>query len=371
MKHCVYCGQVNEDDAKFCGRCGKPSTRQNTTSSQQSSSGWVNHLNNYVGNDKPADLNWRVLFSDVLQKHTKEEAENIFICGTRTTTPVPESISKNWPHPWLYGRVFFGFLIAFGLLYICCMAFGNINAVPGLMVVGSFTVPISALVLFIEMNAFRNISFYDVALVFLVGGCASLVSTLLLFSIVEVEQLDYLGAMSVGLIEEIGKAVIVYYFIKKLGKLNILSGLLIGAAVGAGFAAFESSGYALTALAVGGWKTMMGTIFLRGFLAPGGHVTWAAVTGAAMTIAAKERGEMSGGVLTNSKFLRLFVIPVVLHGLWDSPLTNIGSQIFLIPILLTLLVWIVVLILFNMGLAEIPNPNNNNDNNNPEQNEVL
>jgi len=55
----------------------------------------------------------------------------------------------------------------------------------------------------------------------------------------------------------------------------------------------------------------------------------------------------------NRKFIRLFIIPVLLHALWDSPLSHIGSEVFLLPIALTLFVWIVVLILINMGLSEI------------------
>lgn len=368
MKYCGKCGQANEDGARFCGKCGNPFETAKTTVNQ-SGSGWVNHLGNYVGSNKPVDLNWRVLFSDVLQKHSREEAEEIFICGTRTTTPAPQDVSKSWPHPWLYSRVFLAFALAFVLLYVCIVSFGNLMALPGLMTVGAFTVPLAALVLFLEMNAFRNVSFYDVAQTFLVGGCASLLITLVLYTIFDVEELDYIGAFTVGFVEEVGKAVIVYYFIKKIGKTNILAGLLIGAAVGAGFAAFETAGYVMFS-GVESWESMMGTIFVRGFLAPGGHVAWAAISGAAMVIASKQTGEMNLEVLVNGKFLRLFVIPVVLHGLWDSPLANIGSEIFLVHILLTIFVWIVVLILINMGLAEIPasegnaeDKHNNIDNN--------
>ena len=150
-----------------------------------------------------------MLFADVLKKHSKSEAENIFICGTKTTTPTLDSVSQQWPHPWLYSSVFLMFAVPFSLLYVCCALFGNTNAIPGLIVVGSFTVPLSGLVLFLEVNTYRNISLYDIALIFLVGGCASLVATLFLFSIVGVSELDFIGALLVGIIEEVGKAVIV------------------------------------------------------------------------------------------------------------------------------------------------------------------
>ena len=127
----------------------------------------------------------------------------------------------------------------------------------------------------------------------------------------------------------------------------------MGAAVGAGFAAFESAGYAMNFLLEFGWDAMLDVIFLRGFLAPGGHVAWAAITGAAMAIASQKYDQISASILTDGKFLKLFAIPVILHALWDSPLANIGAEFYLLPIALTFIVWVVVLILINMALSEI------------------
>ena len=219
---------------------------------------------------------------------------------------------------------------------------------------------------------------YTVLKTFFVGGCASIVATLLLFSFYSVEEMNFFGAFMVGLIEEIGKAVIVFAILKKMGKSSILSGLLIGSAVGAGFAAFESAGYALQpfiyfqqltgyAAAYGqGYDTseMMDiinqNIFLRAILAPGGHVAWAAISGAAFVITAKEKGTMDTSIMKDKHFLRLFAIPVILHFLWDSPLAGWINEIF--PnagyIALVVIVWIVVLILINMGLAEVNKTNN-------------
>lgn len=382
MKYCNYCGHANQDSAMFCGNCGRPldttkgqrtnngSYQQRSTASSKGNS-WVDSLNDYVGNDRPADLNWKVLFTDVFKKHTVEEAEDIFICGTHNTTPSSYEVSKEWPHPWLYSRVFLMFSIAFALLWICSNLFGNPNALPGMIVVGAFTVPLSTMILFLEMNAWKNVSLYKLIQTFLVGGCASLVATLFLFSIVGAHELDFFGAFMTGIVEETGKVVIVYWFLRRLGKLSILSGLLIGASVGAGFAAFESAGYALQPVIQffqnSGYYAAYGqqldasammeainqSIFLRGFLAPGGHVTWAAISGAALVIAAKAKGKIDTSLFSDGKFLRLFLIPVVLHGTWDSPLSAIGIEFYMVPIALTIIVWIVVLILINMGLSEV------------------
>ena len=383
MRCCNYCGHHNQDGAIFCGNCGRPigigqsqnasneSNRRNRYKASQKGKSWVDSLNDYVGNDRPADLNWKVLFTDVFKKHSVEEAEDIFICGTHSTTPLTYEVSKEWPHPWLYSRVFLMFGIAFALLWVCCDMFGNPNALPGMIVVGAFTVPLSTMILFLEVNAWKNVSLYKVIQTFLVGGCASLVMTLFLFSIVGSHELDFFGAFLTSVVEETGKVVIVYWFLRRLGKLSILSGLLIGASVGAGFAAFESAGYALQPVIAffqnSGFYAAYGqrldasammdainqSIFLRGFLAPGGHVTWAAISGAALVVAAKAKGRIDTSLFTDGKFLRLFLIPVVLHGTWDSPLSSIGIEFYMVPIALTVIVWVVVLILINMGLTEV------------------
>ena len=360
MKNCENCGVSSRDDSLFCGNCGHPfpekvivKVEEAETEPASIYTKFVDFLNTYIGNDKKAELNWKTLFTDVFNRHSREDAENIFIVGTKNTTPTMEEVSQQWPRPWLYSRVFFLFLMSFLLLYICCAVFGNINAVPGLIVVGSFTVPLSGLVMFLELNAYKNISIFEIARIFLLGGCASLVVTLTLFSIVGVSELNFIGAIIVGVVEEVGKLVIIYFFFQRIDKKNILTGLLIGASVGAGFAAFESAGYAMNFLLNYGWSTMMDTIFLRAFLAPGGHIAWAAITGAALSIVAGNNSTLEISDLKEPDFLRLFLIPVILHAIWDSPIANFASDIFLVYILLTVIVWVVVLIMINMGLSEI------------------
>lgn len=383
MRYCSNCGAPLPEDAIFCGNCGTPCAVRNDSAQTSTQPGgqaagtggssWADALNEYVGNDRPADLNWRVLFSDVFKAHTTAEAEEIFICGTQRTTPPAHSVTASWPHPWLYSRVLIAMLAATVLLWVCVNVFENLNAVPGLVVVGSFAVPLATMIMFLEMNVWRNVSVYKVMSVFLVGGCASLVATMLLFEVFPSENEGFIGALTIGFVEETGKAVIVYYFLRRLGRLNILSGLLVGAAVGAGFAAFESAGYALQpvlqfmqyagAYAVQGqaldpqimFDGINQSIVLRGVLSPGGHVAWAAISGAALAITAKARGVIDTGALTDARFLRLFFIPVILHCLWDSPLSAWchGIMPFSGYVALIVVVWIVVLILINMGLAEV------------------
>lgn len=366
MVYCSNCGYELPPGSVFCGHCGQVVNHGMPSTSKTSS--FVGGINNYIGNRNVVRLNWKDLFSAVPKKHTTQEAEDIFICGTSHTTPSLSEVSETWPKPWLYSRVFVCFLITYILLHICSIAFNNQNTYPGLIIVGAFAVPFTTMVLFMEVNAFRNISVYDVMKFFLIGGCASLVVTLFLYNlnIVDTDLSTTWGAIMVGSIEEVGKLVIVYFLVKQLTQCNyILSALLAGACVGAGFAAFESAGYALQPmLAIANMAGASGqpvstelmmdsvtdSIYIRGLLAPGGHVAWAAITAGALIIS-KGATPLTTAVFTNSRFWKIFSIPIILHSLWDAPIFD--GYIKLISLIV--IVWIVVLILINMGLDEVKN----------------
>lgn len=95
-------------------------------------------------------------------------------------------------------------------------------------------------------NTFKKHTDEELDEVFICGGL-SLILAILFFSLdFNTDINTYFGALMVGLIEEVAKAAIVALFLFKSKKSNyILNGLLVGAAVGAGFAAFETAGYIL------------------------------------------------------------------------------------------------------------------------------
>lgn len=363
--YCKKCGAKIDEGQKFCPNCGTPTSTEKPASETKERNGngkahtIVDSLNEYVGGGQShIELNWKDLFRDVFKKHSEAEAEEIFACGTPQTTPEASNISSSWPRPWLYSRVFIGFLLAFIILRICCEAFGNEISLPGLMFVGSFAVPFSLVVMFMELNVFKNVSFYYVMKTFLIGGCASILLTLILYRYILTmdSEMTYGMAFGVGLVEELGKVLIVFFFLKHLTKTRcILVGLLVGACVGAGFASFETLGYTFNELISGSWDDFLNIIFLRGMLAPGGHVAWAAIGGAALVIANRQE-EISASVFGEMKFWRLFIIPIICHFIWDSPI-EWGSKYNLVQLILCVVIWIFVLLLINMGLVEV-NANN-------------
>lgn len=360
-RFCKYCGtKVETSTNDFSYRETIKEESFNHKESEEKQQSIFDKINDYVGNTGSKELNWKNLFSDVFKPHSTDEAEEIFICGTKKTTPALSNVSSTWPNPWLYSRVFVIFAVVFILLKICWECFNNINVVPGLIMVGSFAVPLTTLILFLEVNAFRNISLYQVVKYFLVGGCAALFVTLILYSMFlqpNVYNMTFFDACIIGVVEELAKAIIVFFILKhSIQYKYILNVLLIGAAVGAGFAAFESAGYAfvvlLTNLTNGNaMEVMLDNIYLRGFMSPGGHVTWAAIAASAILLA-KGNKPLEFDLLFSGRFWKIFIIPVILHALWDTPI-ELGHEIYLQYWLLFVAIWVIVLIFINMGLNEV------------------
>lgn len=372
---CVQCGTKAIYEGKFCTKCGfeiaqyqseqqviEPLTvttavleeapvKSVPVQVKETFLQATEKVNAMVGEQGSIDVNLRDVFSAVFQKHDKEEGEMLFISGTSLTTPIERDISTSWPKPWLFSRIFVMLSLAYVFLYVSTFVFQNSNAVPGLIIVGSFAVPFSLLIFFWEMNAPRNISIYETAQMFFVGGTASLVFTLFLFSVFPVYDLDYSGAIAVGVLEETGKLAIIIYFIKKLNPKFILNGLLIGATIGAGFAAFETAGYAYNFLVEIGEDAMISTIFLRGWMAIGTHIVWSAIAGAAL-VYVKGESALENNHVTNAKFLQLFAVPVILHSVWDMPLYFLAHY-YALYIVLIFIAWIFILAFINAGLKQI------------------
>jgi len=56
--------------------------------------------------------------------------------------------------------------------------------------------------------------------------------------------------------------------------------------------------------------------------------------------------------LKDIKFLKYFILTVVLHAIWDMPISN-SSEIPFAQGILTIIAWIIILILISSGLKQI------------------
>ena len=364
-KICLKCGSELSDNAKFCSKCGNSLIPNNSRQDQMEMQkedvlkkvkkgvgGFVNTINEMTGQEGNVEIRLKELVSGVFKKHSLAERDELFICGTEKTTPKESEMVADWPKPWLFSRVFLLFSIVFIALLIVIVEFGNMNGVPGAMFVGALTVPFSLVIFFWETNVPRNISIFDVISTFFVGGVFSLISTLLLYDVVGVGKLDYIGAILVGIVEEIGKIIVVGHCIKKRNTKYILNGLLLGACVGAGFAVFETAGYAFQALLYSqDIFYMIDVLFLRAVLSIGAHTVWTAIAAVGLVLA-KGENEFEKHDYYKPQFLKFLVLVIVMHAIWDMPIT-FGNSIHLVPVLLCIIAITVVLILLSSGLRQV------------------
>lgn len=292
------------------------------------------------------------LFVQVFKSHTSKEKDEILKAGI-VSNEKPDINNESF-QPWLYSRVFLILLAVFGVFEIGLLSFHNSNLMPAVMLIGSLMIPFSLLTMYFELNVYKDISFYKVIGIFLLGGAVSLLFTLFLYAIFPTgENFDFKHASLVSVIEEIGKACIVMILLNRNKNYTVLHGILIGGAIGCGFAVFESAGYAFNVyLDAHDWNTradmvndylpwyyqyqyadsigeMNFNIFLRSILSFGGHTAWAAITGASF---AKEKK-------VNFDFIKMFSVCFILHAIWD---TNTPAIYFKLIMLCIVAWWVII-----------------------------
>ena len=348
LQTCPECGAKLKGDETNCHECGYPINKKNATNII------TENLDKITGAKSESYVKFKDLFKNTFKKHTEEELDEIFVCGSDKTTPKVENINPKQASAWVYFKILLFFLIAYIPTRIGFITYGNTNFLPIMVMLAAFAVPVTILIFFFEINLFRNIPFYKVIKYFVLGGSLSLILAILYFSLPYFETnattQTFTGALLIGLVEEAAKAVIVAIFLFKSKKSKyILNGLLVGAAVGAGFAAFETAGYILKFGMSSGLQAMLEIIKLRGFLAPGGHVAWAAIEGAALMYV-KGFDKLDKKHINDKRFLLICLIPVVLHGIWDMP---IELPYYLVQIAMTIIAWIVIIYFINLGLKQI------------------
>ena len=342
---CPECGKKLKGDETICSECGYPVGKKSATNII------TENLDKITGAKSENYVTFKDLFKNTFKKHTDEELDDVFICGGKNTTPNIKDIDPKNASAWVYFKILVFFVVSYIATRIGYINYGNINFLPAMIMLGAFAIPVAVLMFFYEINLFRNIPFYKVIKYFVLGGALSLIFTILLSTIgFNMDIATYEGALMVGLVEEVAKAVVVALFLFKSKKSNyILDGLLIGAAVGAGFAAFETAGYILKFGLSSGNAAMLNIIKLRGFLAPGGHVAWAAIEGGALMYV-KGFDKLDKRHLSDKRFLLICLIPILLHGIWDMP---ISSPYCIVQIILTIAAWIVIIYFINLGLKQI------------------
>src|SRR5438270_3355845 len=238
--------------------------------------------------------------------------------------------NKNEPRrglSWLH--VLFTGIVLFVVSATVMFLTSNPNLFPTVILIGNFLVPVVFVAFLYDHQHLSSFTPETIARSFFVGGIlgvlgASILESLLLPLLTNPNQgLSLSGGLAVGLIEEGVKILAVIFLARHMRRATTMDGLLLGAAVGMGFAAFESTGYAFTAflLSQGHVGASIAETVLRGLLTPFGHGIW---TGILATVLFRESRphhfRITGLVIVTYLFVS------VLHGLWDG----LPSTIYLI-----------------------------------------
>lgn len=289
------------------------------------------------------------LFSDVFKKHESSEVEQMFAVGVPGCIPEIEEVNANWPRPWMFLRALIGSGVVYLLFVLSWEMFENLNLLPGLIMTGAMAIPLSTVLFFFEVNARRNVSLYQVVRMIMFGGIVSLLFSLVLFES-PLAIFGFMGASVAGVVEEPGKLFALLVVSRSVQYRYKLNGLLFGASVGAGFAIFESMGYAFQILLATESSGDMNTnILLRGVMSPFGHIAWTAIAGAALWRVKGER-PFKFDMLKDMRFIRPFAVSVVMHMIWniDFELPFLGKYA-----LVGFVSWAVVLSFVQEGLKEL------------------
>jgi protease PrsW len=372
---CIQCGSPNPGGAAFCCQCGKPMPAPHPAAvarpvqpvqHKRLLSELGERITEFTDTSPLEGFSLRDMFSEVFKSRSHEEVEDYLVVGTAHTTPALANVATGWPKPWLFLRVLFFVGVVYLLFLISLPYFGNPRFIPGFVFIGSLAVPLATLVLFFELNTPRNVSFYSLLMLIAFGGILSLIATSIAGSF---DVLNWMGPPSAGIIEEFAKLATVIIVCRQVKHKYILNGMLFGAAIGTGFAVFESAGYAQDAViyglsktnnwnnffAAGGAGFLNTAILTRAALSPLGHVVWTAIAAGALWRVKKE-GVFHLGML-NKTFWKTFSVPILCHMLWDSPVAmgiqNPGILNYAVTLGLGAVSWYVAFKLVQEGLKQV------------------
>jgi protease PrsW len=214
---------------------------------------------------------------------------------------------------------------------------GNVIVLPTVVLLGSFLVPVSGVVWYLDHDPSPALSPRRILAAFILAGVIGvLAASVLEFWVVFGP--GPIGNLKVGLIEELVKGVAIVFVAWGIHSFSRRDGLVLGAAVGFGFAALESSGYALASLFVSqgshlslSFPSVLLTELTRGVLAPFGHGLWSAILGGAIFHAAQSgRLRLTWGVL--AAYLGVSILHAAFDIFGGIPGYIVVSAIGLIPL---------------------------------------
>jgi protease PrsW len=194
---------------------------------------------------------------------------------------------------------------------------------PTLFLVGSFLVPVAVVTFALgrldDCHLTSDVILKGFVVAGTIGVLVSAVTEIYLLPTGSGPVGNAAGFFGVGLIEEVSKGAVFVAVAWHVRERTVRGGMVLGATVGAGFAAFESAGYAFWAYVQHADDhpelSILQTEVTRAMLAPFGHLTWTALLGGALFAAA---APARGGFRLTKRLGWTLAGVVALHGAWDA-----------------------------------------------------
>jgi protease PrsW len=330
-------------------------------------------IRNIASTDKLEGFSLRQTFSETFKRHGADAVEEYVMVGSLRTTPPIELVQTGWPRPWMFFRLLGILSIGFVALAVLFHFVGNEKLVPAIMFLGAFAMPLAVVVFIFEMNTPRNVSVEMLAKLFIIGGLIGMCVAVITYMVP-------IAGLAPGIVEESSKLLGVLLVARSARYKYELNGILFGATVGAGFACFETCGYAFDSLlqvltpiihsghiGSNGLPTikelkeavegMLVSLVVRGVLAPFGHMPWTAISAGAFWRVKQDR-PVRPSMLLDWRFLKAFAIPVLMHEVYDSPVLFPKENPFLglgLMGVTGVITWYVLFTMIQQGLRQVRN----------------
>jgi protease PrsW len=217
-----------------------------------------------------------------------------------------------------WARILLSGLVLWLATVVTTFATGNANLVPTIILLGSFLIPVT-FVVYAFGRADEVLTAQRIFTAFIYGGVLGVLGATVLEAALLGQPSGLLSYVGVGLIEEAVKLAALWLLARHLPRYTARDGMVLGAAVGFGFAALESAGYAFTALFGSTGLSLLNLVeteALRGILTPFGHGLWTAILGGALfaTAARSRRGKPR----LRGSLVGWYLVMVLLHAFWDA-----------------------------------------------------
>ena len=262
---------------------------------------------------------WGELLSSFTDKKSNAEVQKALCAGTPGNVPYESEMVQTWEYPFLFFKLLIWGVLLIALIFLCNYMFNFGNAI--LLMVAPFVFPLVILMLIWELNIPRNIPFISAISSMLVGGIMCVLIMSFAAEIITTRD-NTLAEFLFSLLAEVCELVVISFLLRKRSRGYGLNGLVIGAAVGAGVAAFTTAESLSYVVAYNGTITGVSRLIIVELLLTIGMDTlWCASIGGALALS-KKKESLGIRHFGDSLFIISFISCYLMKFLWNYNLAN-------------------------------------------------